>query len=517
MIGAGALGKARALAVPRLRRYRAHLVPLLVWSVLCALFFGTILVGVERLPSSDLTAQFHAFALFQAREMAHGRLPAWSPGSYAGTPFASDVQAAAYYPPRWITILAAMPWGFPFLALEWEAVFHIWLAGVFTYALAYSLTREPVAALAGAVAFALGGYLTAYPVLQLAILETITWLPLALLLLRTAVASARPVPWLVGAGLALAVSALAGHPQTFLYVSYAAAAYYLFLAIRSRWRWRWMLGLGALVATVAVGGQAAALLPALRFLGHTVRGSVSYDFVATGLPMLDYIQFLVPGVFSFWSPEYLGLAGALLALLAAWARRYADRAEIIFWAAMALVAAWLAMGDRGILFELIYHTAPGFTLFQHQERMLGVFNLSCALLAAQGLAIWLRAERETLGPLLRRLAWFLGGALLLSGLVLLVARPVALPAWLGVWARQWAVGAGVLALLWDPRWRRERAWALVLVLGVDLYVSSLGPMQRQRGSPSAYWPQPEWLRLVRADEPTRLDSGGLFFGNLGEI
>lgn len=508
---------ARPKVPARLQHCQGHLAPVAVWTVLCALFFGTILVGIDRLPSSDLTAQFHSFALFQAREMARGRLPIWSPGSYAGTPFASDTQAAVYYPVRWLTILLTLPWGFPFLALEWEAVFHIWLAGLFTYLLAYSITRRHIAALVGAVAFALGGYLTYYPMIQLAILETIAWLPLVLLLLRVAVSSTRPIPWLVAAGLALSTSALAGHPQTFLHVAYAAAAYYLFVAARSRWHWRQILGLGALVAAVAVGCAVSVLLPAWRLLGYTVRRDASYGFAATGLPMLDYIQLFVPGVLSVGSPEYLGLAAVLLALLAIWARRYGDRAEIGFWTITALVVGWLALGDSGVLFELVYHTAPGFSLFQHQERLLGVFSLSCALLAAQGLALWLQAEWAALGPILRRLGWTLGLVLPLIGLVLLTARPIASPSWPGVWLRQCLVGVVVLALFVGQNRRTERAWALVVVLVLDLYVSSLGPIERRPGSPWAYWPQPEWLRLVRTEEPTRLDSGGLFFGNLGEI
>ena len=153
---------------------RRHLLPLSLWTVLCGLFFATLLTGQERLPSSDFSGQFHAFALFQAREMAQWRLPLWSPYSHGGVPFAADPQSAVYYLPRWLTIALSLPGGLTFLALEIEAILHIWLAGIFTYALGYAITREPLAALFGTVAFALGGYLTSYPMLQLAVLETIT-------------------------------------------------------------------------------------------------------------------------------------------------------------------------------------------------------------------------------------------------------------------------------------------------------------------------------------------------------
>jgi hypothetical protein len=170
---------------------RKHLLPLLIWTGIWSLFFLTILIGLQRLPTSDFTEQFHAFATFQASEMAEGRLPLWTPHSRGGMPFVADPQAAVFYLPRWVSILVSLPWGFSLLALEIEALVHIWLAGIFTYGLAYSITRNTQASLFSAVAFGLGGYLTSYPLLQLAILETIAWLPLILLLLREGVLRSR--------------------------------------------------------------------------------------------------------------------------------------------------------------------------------------------------------------------------------------------------------------------------------------------------------------------------------------
>ena len=120
---------------------RFHLLPLLLWTLLWGLFFATLLLGIERLPNSDLSGQFHAFGSFQAREMLAGRLPLWSPGSYAGIPFAADTQSAVFYPLRWLTVFISAPFGFSYYALELEGLLHIWLAGVFTYFLAFDMTR----------------------------------------------------------------------------------------------------------------------------------------------------------------------------------------------------------------------------------------------------------------------------------------------------------------------------------------------------------------------------------------
>jgi hypothetical protein len=364
--------------------------------------------------------------------MAQGRLPLWSAHSYGGVPFVADPQTAVFYLPRWLTIFLSLPWGFPFYALELEVLLHVWLAGVFTYFLAYDLTRNRAASLLGAVVFALGGYLVSYPLLQLAILETMTWLPLVLLLLRKGVQSAngRSLRWFILAGLVLALSTTAGHPQTFLHVAYTAAAYYFFLTIRARWQARWIALFGSVIATVALITAAVYWLPVTRFYLLSTRAAVDYDFVSTGQPMLHYLQLVAPAVFSGWSPEYIGLAGLVLALFA-WLARKIDReqtAEITFWAVFIFVASWLALGHDGILFQLVYHIAPGFSLFRQQERLLGVVSLGGALLAAQGLALWLRFNLPQRRQILRQVAWIC--AVLFGGtLVILVTTPEAIESW----------------------------------------------------------------------------------------
>ncbi len=334
---------------------RTHLAALGVWTAVWLLFFLPLLLRSQHIPGGDFSNQFHAFASFQAREMLAGHFPLWSPGSYAGIPFPADTQAAVFYLPRWLTILLGGPWGFPYYALELEALAHVWLAGIFTYLLAYDMTRRPAAGLVAALAFALGGYLLSYPVQQLAILETIAWLPLVLYLLRRAILTPQPrVPLLVGAALLFGLSLYAGHPQTFLHAAYLTAAYFLFLTWQARWAWRWVLGLGALFGAVAVGVSAAAWLPALQYAAETTRSDVGYAFVSSGFPLLDYVQTIVPGTLTLWSPQYGGLAAVALGLFAFFGRRHelergnrpgSSRAEIIFWAVVALLAA-LALTRR---------------------------------------------------------------------------------------------------------------------------------------------------------------------------
>lgn len=522
--------RARYPLLTRQLSWRRHVPALATWTLFCGLFFATLLFNMEHLPAGDFTGQFHAYASFQARELTEGRFPFWSPGSNAGFPFAADVQSAAFYPLRLLTIFLSAPWGFSLYVLQLELIFHVWLAGLFTYGLSFALTASRRAALLGAVAFGLGGYLTSFPLLQLAILETITWLPLALLFVWQASRRQQPLLWLIGAGLALAMSALAGHPQTFLHVAYVAGAYLLFRAVRARWTGRWILLAGLTIFLVAAGVSTAMWLPALQYLLHSTRAAVSFEFVAVGQRLLNYLQTFTPGLLTEWSPEYVGLVTVLLAFYAWFARRptkeNGDRlqrpigAEIMFWLVLGLIAAWLALGEEGIVFRLFYRLAPGFSYFRQQERLLGIVSLSWALLGAQGFALWVQLSGDRRRRQLSSAAKLALVGLVLCGLFLIASSRTDLLRDGVRWLGQLAILIVALTLL---RWGRGRALAsvaLIILLGVDLFLVSNAAVMREPGAATDFWQNPAWLAELRADQRVglagRIDTNNQINANVGE-
>ncbi len=507
---------------------KKHAWPLFVWTIFLILFFLPILLGWQRFPTSDFSEQFHAFATFQSREMLRGHLPLWSPHSYGGVPFVADPQTAVFYPLRWLTIFASAPWNFPLYALQLEAILHIWLAGAFTYMLAYDMTRSRLAGLLAAVTFGLGGYLVSYPLLQLAILESITWLPLILLCIRRGVnqdASKSPAPWFVGAGLVLALSATAGHPQTLLHVAYSAVAYYLFLVWQARWSWKSLLGLGSVIACTGLMAATAYWLPLLRFQTLTTRANVDYGFVSVGQPLLHYLQVLVPATLSLWSPEYWGVAGFVLVAVAWLARRdtqntQKETAELTFWGGFIIIMAWVALGDSGILFQLVYYIAPGFSLFRQQERLLGPVSLASALMAAQGLALWLRLQPAQRQRYMQRVAIITATFFAFILVTFIATRSRPQPEWPGIFLRQLLISVLVLAWLWR-KWRPRLQVVLLIVLLVgDLFVSLDSSMNRYDAPPTAYWQQPDWLTPIlsaaQQDSLLRVDTRNVFWANVGE-
>ncbi len=386
------------------RRLLPDLAAAILLAFLCLLFFWRI--WAVGLPPGDFLDQFYAFGVYEAAELFQGRLPLWNPYAYGGSPFLADVQSAIFYPLSLLTVgLSGISGGFSPAGLEIEALLHFFLASFFTYLFVRRLVGSRVGALVSAIVFAYGGYLTSYPVQQLAILEVNIWLPLVLLLVDLAVATGRR-RYTVLAGLSLGVSLLAGHPQSSMYLLYLSAIY---LLARARWAGRPLSASAAdlgLFLVVGIGLAAVQLVPSAEYMWLSTRSQAAYSEMASGLQFFDLLQLLLPGSVTTMWPIYVGILPLALAAVALAIR---PRAQAIFWASVAAVALVLSLGGNTFAYGPFYLFVPGFDLFRSQERAMFLFSFSMAVLAGVGASTLLRGlvgeERERLGRLSRSVGW----------------------------------------------------------------------------------------------------------------
>ncbi len=267
-------------------------------TLLAVLFYLPILLGLRTFPDGDFTHHFLPFSLFQRQALANLEAPLWNPYTYSGHPFWADIQAAVLYPPANALLLLTLPFdnaAVRLYLLQLEAVIHVAAAGFFVYVLGRELTRHYWGGLLAGVCFMLSGYLTGYPPLQLAVLRTAIWLPLLLWLLLRAWSEPRRMRYWAGAGAAFAVSFLGGHAQTWLFVAYAAAGWFVALAVGGftddrakgeRWARARIPGLAAFAVTAA-GLAAAQVLPSVEFARLSVRANVDYAYVSGGFALQD--------------------------------------------------------------------------------------------------------------------------------------------------------------------------------------------------------------------------------------
>jgi hypothetical protein len=324
----------------------------------------------------DFVQQYYPMRAFVAGEWRAGRLPLWDPYTYSGTPAAAASLFAAFYPLGiW---LAFFPVPFPFIALETEAILHLGLGGLFTLLFVRRLTGSTGGGLIAGLGFSLGGFLTSYPLLQLGILETAVWLPMGLWLVEGSLAE-RDVRRAALAGVAFAISLLAGHPQTFLYIAYLAVPYFLLRALRLKVGWNQTAFLALVLGGITMSVSAVQWLPSLELARLSPRAALSYEAASNGFQPSELWGVLRPNQ-GEWSPLYIGWIPLVLAAVAV-VRRHG---ESWFWLTVAAVAAALALGRNGFLYPLVHGVVPGLANFRNQERAALLVSFSLAVLAGYG-------------------------------------------------------------------------------------------------------------------------------------
>ncbi len=410
------------------RRIAKSLAPILAIVLLWLLFFWRVITPVEAdrltFQQGDFTLQFLAYRQMAFEQLSQGRLPVIEECLYSGHPFLADPQSQVLYPPALglMQIGRALGWvEYPLRALEWEVMLHVLLAALGMYAflrsnphpaLPRSRGRTKVGAIFGALAFAFGGFMTGYAMLQTAILQTAAWLPLILLALRWLATSRR---WLPAAAL-LAVLVFfaftAGHPQTLLFIVYAGGIAFLWWSLtkpdRSPRPVRSMASRALVASAFAIGLCAVQLLPMLSFMLASTRASLSFEQAGRGFTLHDISLFALAGVTNVWQPLFAGISALAMAVVALFSAPKARRFDDTWlWVVIGAGALALSFGTNALGFDLAYLVAPGYRQFQSQERHAVVIALCVGVLAAYGLNALLRPLRRRARLQLRKAAKWL--------------------------------------------------------------------------------------------------------------
>jgi hypothetical protein len=215
----------------------------------------------------DLVHQITPWSLEVRRALRDGRWPLWNARAGAGMPLLADPQSQALQP----VVAIAYPFSI-WSAVGITAALRVLLALVFLFLLLRRQGLGEPAALAGSLAFGLGGFLLLW--LGWPMANSAALLPAALYAVARCDESGRARDLLL-LFLAVASLLLGGHPET---ITYSMTFTGLFLLDRVRRRGR--AGGGRLLvrsgAAMALAGALVApvLLPILDYLPKTERGAV---------------------------------------------------------------------------------------------------------------------------------------------------------------------------------------------------------------------------------------------------
>jgi hypothetical protein len=387
-----------------------------VCPLLAPLFYWRLLTGdlqdVATLPTGDITELHYPYRRWVAEQLARGESPWWNQFVSAGHSAVGDIQFHIMYPPD--NFLATYAGGsLPLRTFEVGIVGHVALAGFFTYLLGRRLSGSRIGGIVAGLVFAFGGYLTGFTVQQMILLEASIWLPLILLAIDIGAGFNVVTAFVVGSG-AVALAALAGHPQTFFYVVVASASYALFRAWNSgRPRLAAILGVPILfVAGLALAANT--FIPALLHLSLTDRTNVTYAFSNPGFGLHEVIGIVFPTEFG-GAPLYNGVFTLVLIGIAL-AARY-RRSDKLFWSGLGIAGLLFSFGGNTFL-ESIPYLALGSFKFRDHERLSLFVSMSVAVLAAYGAAELARSAPIRVAWLRRWIKWPLGllGALIVLNL-----------------------------------------------------------------------------------------------------
>lgn len=390
-------------------------------ALITALFFWPVLRGRAWIPhgGGDLVSFIYPMYRFAADMLRQGQIPLWNPYQYAGAPFIADNQSGLFYP--FNLLLFLLHPNFEYNAIQGLVIGHFFLAGATAYlCLRLLWPAQPIsrwAALLGGLVYAFSDVFITH-IGNLNLIAVSAWLPLAFLGFHRAVAAdnLRPrILWTILCGLAIGVSALAGHGQMTFLMVLLLGFYLLYQLARQRAAWPLLAMAGA--GALAIGFAAISLFPALELSGYTLRADFDYERAAGyALPPAGLAGILAPdffgrGALRFWGEwqrvefGYAGILPWLLVVVALWRR---PRPHLLFFAGAGLLSLLLAMGPNTPLHGWLYAILP--LPFQAPARFVLLLNFCLAILAAAGLEALLH------GPPLRRYTGFwrgLGAAILL--------------------------------------------------------------------------------------------------------
>ncbi|HJR09133.1 MAG TPA: YfhO family protein [Pyrinomonadaceae bacterium] len=375
------------------------------YTLLFVIFFAPVLFSDYLLAPGDGILYF--LPNFYARRVL------WDTSIWGGFPAVGDSQLMMWYPPALLFSLLK----------SWNAFLlsAYVLAASFTYAYVFALTRSRFAAAVGGVCYSMCGFLIAH-LGHAALVHAAAWLPLFILSLEklarggggvgrcedkeSSRQASRSSFWFAVGAACVACSALAGHPQIFVYTLTLGGAY----ALVRGWqiatkRWLYYL-LAALLVLTGTGLACVQLLPTAELAALSLRASLGFaEFVSYALPLRQTPMLLFPYLyggspgtiydlpyFGQWGSEaggwgagelsgYVGLLPLLLASVGFFSTR--RRGLAWFWLAACTVAFLLALGDATPLARLTYQL-PVINKFRVPARHFMELSLGVSVLAGFG-------------------------------------------------------------------------------------------------------------------------------------
>ncbi len=323
-------------------------------------------------------------------EMTSGNLPLWNPYSMAGYPLLGNIQSSPLYPFNFILTLPFIHGWTIFIILQ--QVF----AGIFFYLYVRNHKFSEIASLLGSVAFSFCGFIISW--LEWGtIVHTGIWLPLILLSVDKYTQEASQKKWLLVLASSIAMSYLAGHLQTFVYIILFTLFYSLiFIPIKKNVVFGLTIFLVFLFLSPVVLAQVTHLLLSAR--------NVDLNWQQPGwfLPWQHLVQFLAPdffgnpstgNYFGIWNyGEFIGYIGILPLLFAFIAGIFVKSRRTLFYIGAVLISLLLMLPNP--ISQLPFQLSIPFLASAQPTRLLFIVDFALCVLAVIGFDYLIKTKKR---------------------------------------------------------------------------------------------------------------------------
>ncbi len=387
-------------SMPPAHRKKETLFFFMLFLLLSAVFYYKLIAGgiLYVFPTGDGWNQNYPLRAFYSAQLKHFHVPLWNPYEFAGIPYIGAMQTGALYPINLIAYFLLQP----ATAFNLNIIFHCALAGFFTFIFLRESGRSRLASATAGMLFCFSGYLATVHD-DTAIQNTSVWLPLVLYTIermRKAAPRAEMLRWAAALALSVAVQALAGNFQIFMYSMAVALFYFLYAlpeapkASRPALLICFGLGLGLAAAISSVQIWPTLELSRISVRDH-IAGSLgtffshAYHMYPKDIPSALF-PFLYRGDLGrkLLRPEdsvsfYIGILPLALAVSAA-IKGFRTSRWTSFWSVLAVFALVLSMGTMTPLGALLVHM-PVYGLFRAHGRNIFELSFAVSVLFAEGI------------------------------------------------------------------------------------------------------------------------------------
>lgn len=338
----------------------------------------------------DPVTQQIPWKILGTTEIASSNLPLWNPYSMAGYPLLGNIQSSPLYP---FNFLLALPF------IQGWTIFIILqqlLAGLFFYFYIRNHKLSEIASLLGSATFSFCGFIISW--LEWGtIVHTGMWLPLILLALDKYSGETSQKKWLIIFATGIAMSYLAGHLQTFVYLLLFTIIYSLvFIPLKKNIVFGVTILLVFLLLSPVVLAQVTHLLLSAR--------NVDLNWQEPGwfLPWQHLVQFIAPdffgnpstgNYFGVWNyGEFIGYIGILPLLCAIIAGVFVRNKRTLFFVSAVLISLLFMLPNP--ISQLPFQLSIPFLASAQPTRMLFIVDFSLCVLAVIGFEYLIKTKRR---------------------------------------------------------------------------------------------------------------------------